>query len=90
MRGVVLIAIGGVGYLRWANNMAVSLKTHSPNLPIQILVSKELFVEALSGGFFDVVTLVQDEMWKDENGRLFPAKLKTSFYDLVDFEEFIY
>jgi len=48
MKGVVLIAIGGVGYLRWANNMAVSLKTHSPNLPIQILVSKELFMEALS------------------------------------------
>ncbi len=90
MRGVVLIAIGGVGYLRWANNMAVSLKTHSPNLPIQILVSKDLFMDALSSGLFDVVTLVQDEMWKDENGRLFPAKLKTSFYDLVDFEEFIY
>ena len=90
MKGIVLIAVGGNGYLRWAYNMAMSLKFHSPNLPIQILVSRNLFNEAVSIPFWDIVTLLEDENWQDEKGRLFPAKLKTSFYHLVDFEEFIY
>lgn len=90
-RGIVLIAIGGYGYLKWAVNQAASLKFHSPDIPIQLIVSKELSMEASSHPqLFNVLTPVEDEMWKDEEGRLFPAKIKTSFYDLIYFDEAIY
>jgi hypothetical protein len=90
MRGVTLIAIGGYGYLKWAVNQAASIKFHSPEIPIQLIVSKELSHEAQSYKVFDIFTLVADELWQDSEGRLFPAKLKTSFYDLIAFDEAIY
>jgi len=91
MKGIVLIAVGGEGYLRWAVNMAASIKYHSPLLPIQLLASKGNYIGALSNSrFFDLVTLVEEEDYRDEKGRLFPAKLKTSFIHYVDFAEFIY
>ena len=90
MRGVTLIAIGGYGYLKWAVNQAASIKFHSPEIPIQLIVSKELSHEAQSYKVFDIFTLIEDEKWQDSEGRLFPAKLKTSFYDLIAFDEAIY
>ena len=90
MRGVTLIAIGGNGYLKRAVNQAASIKFHSPEIPIQLIESKELSHEAQSYKVFDIFTLVADELWQDSEGRLFPAKLKTSFYDLIAFDEAIY
>lgn len=90
-RGVTLIAIGGYGYLKWAVNQAASLKFHSPEIPIQLIVSKELSMEAKSHPqLFNIFTVVEDSAWQDEQGRLFPAKLKTSFYHLLYFDETIY
>jgi len=90
-RGVTLIAIGGYGYLKWAVNQAASLKYHSPEIPIQLICSLELKADAISNAnIFDIITTVENEAWHDEAGRLFPAKLKTSFYHLLAFEETIY
>jgi len=88
--GIVLIAIGGEGYLRWAVNMAASLKTFAPNLQIQLLTSIDLLPSAIGISFFDIVEALPNEAWQAEQGRIFPAKLKTSFIDYVEFEEFIY
>ena len=90
-RGVTLIAIGGSGYLKWAVNQAASIKFHSPNIPIQLIVSKGLYEDAKRHtSLFNFFTPLNDEQWQDEQGRLFPAKLKTSFYDLLYFDESIY
>lgn len=90
-RGVTLIAIGGSGYLKWAVNQAASIKVHSPNIPIQLIVSKGLYEDAKSHpNLFNLFTVIKDEQWQDEQGRLFPAKLKTSFYHLLYFDESIY
>ena len=91
MRGVTLIAIGGYGYLKWAVNMAVSLKYHSPDVAIQLITSEKLFLDA-SGKkeLFDIITVVENQMFEDESGRLFPAKLKTQLYQLLHFDETIY
>lgn len=90
-RGIALIAIGGVGYLRWTVNQAASLKFHSPDVAIQLIVSEELSAEAKSyPQLFDIFTVVKNNYWQDEKGRLFPAKLKTSFYSLLYFDETIY
>lgn len=92
MRGITLIAVGGDGYLRWACNMACSVKYHSPNAVIQLIVSDKLSegAEQFKGKLFDIITVVDDLQWTDNEGRIFPAKLKTQFYELVPFDEFIY
>ena len=90
-KGVTLIAIGGYGYLKWAVNMAASLKYHSPNVAIQLICSKQLHSDAVSlSHLFDVFTIVEDSVFNDEQGRLFPAKLKTSLYNYLAFDESIY
>lgn len=90
-RGVTLIAIGGSGYLKWAVNQAASIKFHSPAIPIQLIVSKGLYEDAKRHtSLFNIFTLLNDEQWQDDKGRLFPAKIKTSFYDLLYFDEAIY
>lgn len=90
-KGVTLIAIGGYGYLKWAVNQAASLKYHSPEIPIQLICSHELKADATSNSnIFDIITVIENDKWQDEQGRLFPAKLKTSFYHLLEFEETIY
>jgi len=90
-KGVTLIAIGGYGYLKWAVNQAASLKYHSPYVPIQLIVSSELLENARQhDNLFDILTVIEAEAFTDEQGRLFPAKLKTSFYNLLHFDETIY
>lgn len=90
-RGVTLIAIGGYGYLKWAVNQAASLKFHSPNIPIQLIVSQELSLDSKSyPNLFNIYTVIDNIDWQDEEGRIFPAKLKTSLYNYLYFDETIY
>lgn len=90
-RGVTLVAIGGYGYMQWAINMAVSLRYHSPAVAIQLITSQILKPNAYAiAGLFDEVTIVSDSAFTDEQGRLFPAKLKTSLYSYLHFDETIY
>lgn len=90
-RGVSLISIGGYGYLKWAINQAASLKCYSPDVPIQLIVSKQLASDAQSlPQLFDIFTVIEDSDWQDDACRLFPAKLKTKLYDFIAFDETIY
>lgn len=90
-RGVTLIAVGGYGYLKWAVNQAASLKYHSPDISIQLICSRELLTDARSHtNLFNIITPVENIEWQDEEGRIFPAKLKTSFYEKLYFDETIY
>ena len=93
MKGVTLIAIGKYGYLQWAINMALSVKYDTPDCNIQLITSEFLKPDAEAAkanyGCFDILTVVPNEAYMDE-GRLFPAKLKTSFYDYLAFDETVY
>jgi hypothetical protein len=90
-KGITLIAIGGYGYLKWAVNMAASLKYHSPNVAIQLICSKELHNDACSlSQLFDSFTILEESDYRDEEGRLFPAKIKTNLYKFLEFDETIY
>lgn len=92
-KGVTLIAIGRYGYLQWAVNMAVSLKFHSPDIAIQLITSKFLSPDAEIAqskySVFDVITEITDDEFM-EDGKLFPAKLKTNFYKHLAFDATIY
>lgn len=90
MKGIVLIAIGGNSYAKWAINMAASCKYYSPNLPIQILCSQEHAPELQATGFFDVLTVLEPSDYQSETGALFPAKIKTRLYDFLAYDESIY
>lgn len=90
-QGITLIAIGGHGYLRWAINMACSIKHHSPDVAIQLIVSKALAEEAQSHTkLFNDFTVLEDDDFQDDSGRLFPAKLKTRLYEFLIYDETIY
>lgn len=92
-KGVTLIAIGKYGYLQWAINMALSVKYHTPNCDIQLITSEGLLKDAETAktkyGCFDVLTPVNESEYTD-SGKLFPAKLKTSFYNYLAFDETVY
>lgn len=92
-QGVTLLAIGRYGYLQWAVNMAVSLKCHSPGAPVQLITSRALLPDAQIAqsryGIFDILTVVEDDCFMQE-GKLFPAKLKTDLYRHLAFNETIY
>lgn len=78
--------------MQWAINMAVSLKYHTPDIAIQLITDGYLGGELHTSPytrFFDVVTVVPESAYT-EDGKLFPAKLKTSFYNYLAFDETIY
>lgn len=89
-KGITLVAVGNYGYLQWANNMAVSLRYHSPQVPIQLITSKKLEPDAHVLGLYNIITVLPDEDFTDCDGRLFPAKLKTALYHHLVFDETIY
>ena len=77
-RGIVLLAMGSPAYGNLAFNMAVSLREHSPNIPIQ-LVYEEHAISHLGEwhrSFFD--------------GKLFPANAKLHLYEYSAFDKNIY
>jgi len=88
-QGVTLIAVGNDAYLRWAVNMAASIRYHSPGIQIQLIASYDLAAKAESK-WFDIVTVAAKVLYTDIDGRFFPAKLKTGLYNLLCFDETVY
>lgn len=88
-QGVTLIAVGNDAYLRWAVNMAASIRYHSPDIKIQLITSEDLAAKAESK-WFDIVTVADKDLYTDTDGRFFPAKLKTGLYNLLCFYETVY
>lgn len=100
MRGVVLLAVENPVYAKFAFNMALSIKHHSPNIPIQLIADHN----ALNGlmawqeqpEFFDYITKVDESFSRapdseyNSKSRFTPAKAKMSIYDVAMFEENIF
>ncbi len=91
MRGILLSAYNKRGYAFAAYNFAFSIKHHNPDIKIAILhddmLLHELHQEHLS--VFDTLIPMTQEL-KDScrrsDGRIDPALIKTSIYDLLPFD----
>ncbi|MES2829676.1 MAG: hypothetical protein V4687_16055 [Bacteroidota bacterium] len=91
-RGIVLLAIGCPAYGNFAFNMAVSLREHSPNIPIQ-LIYEEHAISHLNDwhrSFFDWLTVIEKDDSRYPDGKLFPANAKLHLYEYSAFEKNIY
>lgn len=99
-KGILLFAVGDKTYLYWAYNQALSIKYHSPDLPIQILTEKGYFDQLQSHHrkFFDIVTyLPEHEIYETRKIRprqivekVAPAKIKTRLIQWSEFDKTIY
>lgn len=95
-KGVTIIAIGGDNkrsavYGKFAYNLALSLKYHSPNVPIHLIWNK-VGIGALSRQqlkAFDYETEIAQE-YCFEDGIFTPSKAKMFMYDYLLFDETIY
>lgn len=90
-RGIVLLAIGDPAYGKFAANMAISIKEHNKDLPIQ-LIYEEKTISHLNDwymSFFDEKTLIDNsDCYTVKN--IFPALAKISIYKYAKFDESIY
>lgn len=98
-KGIILLAIGEIHYGYFAFNMAMSIKYHSPNMPIQLICEPKT-VSTLSDwemSFFDIITEIDvSNCYQEvlERGRmktkLFPAGAKLRLNKYMAFNESIY
>jgi hypothetical protein len=86
-RGVLLISIGKPAYARFAYNMAVSIKSTSPDIAIQLATDGN--TNSIDTSIFDHVTNIPESICK-LNGKTYPALTKLSMYDLSVFYETLY
>lgn len=82
-RGVVLMAWGKRGYGFAAFNIAVSLKHHSPDVPIHLIASRETLKQVGDTTVFDSIHWT-DEMVSD------PGRFKASLYGKLPFDYNLY
>ncbi len=89
--GIVLLTLNGFEYGYWAYNLAVSIKSFSPDVDIQLitdgLATGDLSKEQMS--LFDVVTEIgyMDKMF---NGKFEPGWVKANLYKYLVFDRSIY
>lgn len=92
MRGVTLLAINNITYSHWAVNMAISIRFHSPSMPINIVVDEVCKSELNSfhRSLFDkIIDIEQNDMF-DKYGNFSPGKAKLSIYKYCEFDENIF
>lgn len=91
-RGIVLLAIGNPAYGNFAFNMAVSIREHSPDLPIQLIYEEHAIshLNEWHRAFFDWLTVIDSEDCRYSDGKLFPALAKLNLYEYSAFEKNIY
>ncbi len=87
--GVVLFAFGKRGYHFAAYNLAMSIKHFSPGVKIALFYHGDGFNQLPHHGFFDQVTELPFNA-VHKNGVLDPAKVKTSIYDFLPYDENLY
>lgn len=89
-KGVVLLAFGSHGYAAMAYNMAWSIKHHSPEIPICLIVDEcfETLPHDRRGVFDQVIPL--DKQYLYSKGKLDPGKVKTSLYWMLPFDHNLY
>lgn len=80
-KGVSILAIGSSAYGAWAVNFAVSVKYHAPDICIQLICDDaNLVATSPYHHLFSEVTKIAYEDCMNDEGKLFPAKAKTSLY----------
>jgi hypothetical protein len=90
-KGVTLLAIGDKSYGYWAYNMGMSLKTHSPSLPVQLVHDVEAISDLMPHKLkmFDEFTEIKKED-STTRGKINPSLAKLSLYKYLKFKETIY
>lgn len=100
MRGIVLLAVENPVYAKFAFNMALSIKHHSPEIPIQLIADSRALEGLMAWQeqpkYFDYITKVDEDFshapdseYNNKN-RFTPAKAKLSIYQKSMFDETIY
>lgn len=72
-RGIMLLAWGKRGYGFMAYNLAVSLKHHSPDIPIHLIATESVLKEVTDKLVFDTIE------WLDD-APLDPGRFKAQIY----------
>lgn len=88
MDGVTLLAIGNKSYSQWAFNMALSIKYHNKDIPIQLIHDPKT-TEKLSEwhmSFFDIKTEINKRHYIVDN-RFNPAWAKLNLNNYVAFDK---
>lgn len=86
-RGIVLLAVENKSYAQWAYNMALSVKYHSPDLPIQVVNSKDIFKGMDTNVFDEMSEMPIGEYYED---KFSPQLAKLNLYKYLVFDESIY
>lgn len=92
MRGVTLLAINNITYSYWAVNMAISIRFHSPSIPINLVADDECKAELNSfhRSLFDKIIDIDRSDMTDKYGNFSPGKAKLNIYKYCEFEENIF
>jgi len=88
-QGVTLMAFGKPIFFEFAFNMALSLRKHSPNVPIQLIHDHYIKELGDRANIFDVLTDISSQAYTD-NKRIQAGKGKLSMYSLLHFDETLY
>ena len=88
-KGITLLAIGDRAYYGWAYQMAMSIRFHSPGIPIQLIHCANPRLEPHHRRFFDVFTQIDREDYM-EGKRIAPGKAKLSLYKYLAFDHTVY
>lgn len=78
-KGILMLAWGKRGYGFMAYNLAVSLKHHSPEIAIHLIVTEKVLKEISDRSVFDNIEWLADD--PDE-----PGKFKAAIYDMLPFD----
>lgn len=91
-RGILLISLGGSTYTGWAVNMAVSLRFHSPNIPICLVADDKTrsSLREYEYKLFDQVIEAKPEHYHSDTGSFAPGRMKLNMYGYSPFEQTIY
>src|SRR4051812_43152634 len=89
--GVFLTAYGKRGYVWSAYNFAFSIKHFNPDVHITLYHDESLFVHLPEDQHwvFDSLIKIPDEI-KFSNGKIDPAKIKVSVYDILPYDYTLY
>lgn len=82
-KGILLLAWGKRGYGFMAYNLALSIKYHSPNIPIHLLCDSGSMREVSDKSVFDNIEWINEEVSD-------PAKFKVGIYDHLPFDVTMY
>ena len=78
-RGIMLMAWGKRGYGFMAYNLAVSIKHHSPGIPIHLIATERVLKEVTDRVVFDSIEFLSDDPSD-------PGRYKAGIYDLMPFD----